>query len=393
MKIGIDCRTILNPGKGEGAGVGHYTYQLVRHLLKIDKKNTYFLFFDRSVQKRRLDKFRQKNVLIRFFPFRQYGRLLPGDYAYFLINAAVAKEELDVFHSPDFSLPSFYKGLSVVTVHDLSAYKLSGPFKNGGIKTSFKKVKDVLEEADRIIAVSRATMRDIEEIFSIDKKKIKMVYHGLDKRFFTKRGPSEIKRIKKKYKISGDYLLFLGIFEKRKNIIRLIEAYERFRNRLVEKPLSDKDFSSYQLVLAGGEGAESKNIRKRVQKSKYKKDIIIPGYIASNDLGRLFSGAELFIFPSLYEGFGLPIIEAMAKNVPVITSRTPSLSEVSQDAALLVDPYSVAQIAQAINDILSDKKLNGKLRREGIKRARNFSWYKCAKETLNVYKQLNNRGK
>lgn len=389
MKIGIDCRTILNPEKGEGAGLGHYTYQLVRHLLKIDKKNTYFLFFDRSVQKRRLDKFRQKNVLIKFFPFTQYKRLLPGDYAYFLINAALAREKLDVFHSPNLSLPPLYKGQSAVTVHDLSGYKFPESFKNQKSKIPFKKIIKIFKEADKIIAVSKAIAKDLERIFSLNKKKIKVIYHGLDKRFFTKRSPTEISRIKKKYKIKGNYLFFLGTFEKRKNIIRLIEAYERFRNGLVQRKLPDKDFSNYQLVLAGGEGEELKNIKRRVQRSRYKKDIVIPGYISSNDLGRLFSGAELFVFPSLYEGFGLPIIEAMAKRVPVITSHISSLSEISQNAALLVDPYSVSQIAQAMNDVLINQALNKKLKDRGSKRAKDFSWEKCAKETMNIYKQLN----
>ncbi len=388
MKIGIDCRTILNPEKGERAGIGHYTYQLVRHLLKIDKKNTYFLFFDRSVQKKRLDKFRQKNVFIKFFPFNQYKRLLPTDCTYFLINASLAREKLDILHSPNLSMPSCYKGLSVVTVHDLSCYKFPETIQPQELKILRKIIPSVLKEADRIIAVSKATAKDLEEIFSLTKKKIKVVYHGLDKRFFTKRGPVEINRIKKKYKIKGNYLFFLGTFERRKNIVRLIEAYERFRNGLVQTKNQNKDFSKYQLVLAGTDGHDSKNIKRKILKSKYKKDIITPGYIPPNDLGRLFSGADLFIFPSLYEGFGLPIVEAMAKKVPVITSRISSLLEVSQNAALLIDPYNVAQIAQAINDVLTDKALNKKLKDKGSKRARNFSWERCARETLKIYKNL-----
>jgi hypothetical protein len=388
MRIGIDCRTILNPEKGEGAGLGHYTYQLVRHLLKIDKKNTYFLFFDRSVQRKRLDKFRQKNVLIKFFPFKQYKKLLPNDYTYFLINAALAREKLDVFHSPTPSLPLFYKGSSVVTVHDLFGHKLPELFNGQESKIFGKTIPDVLKKTDRIIAVSKATAKDLEEIFHLDKQKIKVIYHGLDQRFFKKRKSIEINKIKKKYKIGDNYLLFLGTFEKRKNIIRLIGAYERWRNGLVRGVALKKDLSAYQLVLAGGKGQESENIRKRIKKSKYKKDIIVPGYIPSNDLGRLFSGATAFIFPSLYEGFGLPIIEAMAKRIPVITSNVSSLPEISQKAAFLVDPYNVAQIAQAINDILTNKNLNKKLKEKGSKRAKDFSWDKCARETLNVYKNL-----
>lgn len=391
MKIGIDCRTILNPEKGEGAGVGHYTYQLVRHLLKIDKKNTYFLFFDRLVQRKRLTKFRQKNVLIRFFPFDQYKKLIPADYMHFLVNAAVSREELDVFHSPNLVMPSIYKGPSVVTVHDLSFYKFPETIPLQESRSLKKIIPNILKEADKIIAVSKATAKDLEEIFNLPRKKIKVIYHGIDRRFFRKRGLAEIKKIKKKYKISNNYLLFLGTFEPRKNIIRLIEAYERFRNGLIHSSISQKKdfFSKYQLVLAGAEDKNSKKIKEKIFKSRYRKDIILPGYIAADDLGRLFSGADLFIFSSLYEGFGLPIIEAMAKRVPVITSNVSSMPEVSQDAALLIDPYDVAQMAQAIYDVLTDKRLNKKLRDRGLKRAKNFKWEKCAKETLAIYKQLN----
>ncbi len=390
MRIGIDCRTILNPEKGEGAGVGHYTYQLVRHLLKIDKKNIYFLFFDRLVQKKRLTKFRQKNVLIRFFPFNQYKKLIPADYMHFLVNAVISREELDVFHSPNLVMPSIYKGPSVVTVHDLSFYKFPETIPLQESRSLKKIIPNILKEADKIIAVSKATAKDLEEIFNLPRKKIKVIYHGLDQRFFRKRGLAEIKKIKKKYKISNNYLLFLGTFEPRKNIIRLIEAYERFRNGLIHSSISQKKdfFSKYQLVLAGAEGKNSKKIKEKIFKSRYRKDIILPGYIAADDLGRLFSGADLFVFSSLYEGFGLPIIEAMAKRVPVITSNVSSMPEVSQDAALLIDPYDVAQIAQAIYDVLTDKRLNKKLRDRGLKRAKNFKWEKCAKETLSIYKQL-----
>lgn len=392
MRIGIDCRTILNPEKGEGAGIGHYTYQLVRHLLKIDKKNTYFLFFDRLVQRKRLTKFKQKNVLIRFFPFNQYKKLIPPDYMRFLVNAAISREELDIFHAPNLVMPNIYKGPSVVTVHDLSFYKFPETIIPLQETRRLKKIiPGILKEADKVIAVSKATAKDLEEIFSLSRKKIKVIYHGLDQRFFKKRGQREINKIKKKYRISKDYLLFLGTFGPRKNIIRLIEAYERFRNGLVHSPIRRKKdfFSKYQLILAGAEGEASGKIKEKILKSRYKKDIILPGYVAADDLGRLFSGADLFIFPSLYEGFGLPIVEGMAKRVPVITSNVSSMPEVSQGAALLIDPYNVAQMAQAIYDVLTDKKLNKKLKDKGFKRAKSFKWGKCAKETLAVYKYLN----
>ncbi len=396
MRIGIDCRTILHPEKGEGAGLGHYTYQLVRHLLKIDKRNTYFLFFDRSVQKRRLDKFKQKNVLIRFFPFLQYKNLMPESLSNLLVNATLDREKLDVFHSPDISLPHSYQGAGIITVHDLAFYKfpeLTFPEKSRLLKTI---VPNVLKEAKKIIAVSKSTAKDLQEIFNLDAKKIEIIYHGIDQRFFKKRTLSEIKKVKKKYNIQKNYLFFLGTLESRKNIMRIIEAYERFRDRLIQ-PLSNTGskikinqniFSKYQLVLVGAEGHDFKKIKTKIADSDYKNDIILPGYIEADDLGTLFSGASLFVFPSLYEGFGLPILEAMAKEVPIVSSNISSIPEVAKNAAILVDPYNVAQIAQAIYVLLGDKNLQKKLIAKGQIRVKNFTWEKCARKTLNVYKNL-----
>ena len=397
MRIGIDCRTILHPEKGEGAGIGHYTYQLVRHLLKIDKKNTYFLFFDRSVQKRRIDKFKQKNVFIRFFPFSQYKQLMPAGLTHLLVDATLDGEKLDVFHSPTLSLPRSYQGLSVVTVHDLAFYKfpeLTPPQKSHALKTI---IPNVLKEAKKVIAVSKSTAKDLQEIFNLDTKKIEVIYHGVDQRFFKKRTLSEIKKIRQKYKVNKKYLFFLGTLEAKKNVIRIIEAYERFRDGLaralpgLEKKIKiDQNvFSKYQLVLAGARGFDFKKIKKKISNSEHKKDIILPGYVEADDLGLLFSGASLFLFPSLYEGFGLPILEAMAKGIPIISSNISSISETTQGTAILVDPYNVAQIAQAIYTLLGDKTLQKRLTTKGQRRVKSFTWEKCAGKTLGVYKQIN----
>jgi len=390
MKIGIDCRTILNPGKGEGAGVGHYTYQLVRHLLKIDKKNSYYLFFDRSVQKERLAKFKQKNVFIRFFPFQQYKKLMPNHYRHYLTNATFGREKLDILHFPHLLPSCYYRGPSVVTVHDITPYKLPDFSSEKDSQFLKKIIPDFLKKTNKIITVSKSTADDIKNIFILDKRKIEVIYNGVDQRFFKTRTKKDVLKIKKKLGIKKKYLLFLGTLEPRKNIIRIIESYERLRQGIgyhYSSNSNKKDFSKYQLVLAGAKGIEFKNIEKRISISKYKKDIILPGYIKADDLGSLFKGAETFIFPSIYEGFGLPILEAMAKKTPVITSNVSSMQEISQKAALLVDPNNVAEITRAIFQILIDDNLRKKLLKRGINVAKKYSWEKCAKKTLDIYKK------
>lgn len=384
MRIGIDCRTILNPEKGEGAGIGHYTYQLVRHLLKIDKKNDYFLFFDRTVQQRRLAKFKQENVRIYFFPFIQYAKFMPGGYWHFLASAFLAKHKLDVFHSPTLNLPQSYRATSVVTAHDLTVYKFPELYTDKQVMLLKSIIPQAVKQAKKIIAVSQSTKKDLGEIFGVGSEKIKVIYHGLDERFFRKSNPESIENIKRKFNIKNNYLLFLGTLESRKNIIRIVEAYERLRDKMISIRHPE---SRIQLVLAGAIGFNFEEIKERINKSKYKEDIILPGYIEADDLDPLFEGAKIFVFPTLYEGFGLPIIEAMANGVPVVTSNVSSLPEIAEGNAILVDPLNVAEITQAIFDLLSNPEIWQKFSQLGKQKAKEFDWQKTARETLVVYQQ------
>jgi len=390
MKVGIDCRTILHPEKGECDGPGHYTYQLVRHLLKIDKKNTYVLFFDHSVGKERIAKFKQKNVFIKFVPFLQYSNLMPDKYAHFLVSAAFSREKLDILHSPIPWIPRPYIGKTIVTVHDLAICKLFELYSRQNQDVIFRKnLPGILEKAKKIIAVSQSTSKDLQQIFDINRKKIKVIYHGIDKRFFKKNTLSKIKQVRNKYEIKKDYLFSLSNFDPRKNITRIIFAYERLRRKMeLEKGQS---FPKYQLVLAGSrKNFNFKKVRQVASKSKYKKDIVFPGYAEVSDLNALFEGSSLFMFPSLYEGFGFPIIEAMAKGIPVITSNTSSMKEIASRAAIIVDPYNVSEITTAAYNLLTNKKLYDRFKDKGKLLAQEFKWDKCAHETLNFYQRAIN---
>ncbi|MEK7580229.1 MAG: glycosyltransferase family 1 protein [Patescibacteria group bacterium] len=396
MKIGIDCRTILNPEKGEAAGVGHYTYQLVRHLLEIDKDNFYVLFFDRDVANRRLSKFEKENVEIKFFPFVQYKKFLPQSYSNFLASAFLAKEELDIFHSPTANLPSSYSYPSIITIHDLAVYKFPELYPEKERKFLYSTISSAVKQAQKIIAVSQSTKKDIQDIFSVESKNIKLIYHGIDKRFFGQVHSAEVEKVKTKLGIATNYILFLGTLDSRKNIFRIIEAYERLRDKLVELPQVSRTeeqaninhlLSKYQLVLAGRPGNQYDQIFERINDSRYKDDILLPGYINPEDLDPLFQGAKFFIFPSLYEGFGLPILEAMADGIPVITSNISSMPEIAKGRAILVDPLNVSEIAQAMSDLLTDAHLWRDLSQSGRERAKEFSWENTAKETLKFYQE------
>ncbi len=380
MRIGIDARKILNPEKGEVAGIGHYTYHLMRHLLDIDKINEYTLFFDYRLAKRKLEKFKRKNVKIKYFPFRHYKRYLGLVYSRLLVTATLARENLDVFHFPAGSIPAKYTGKKLLTVHDLAIWKHPDLFAKIERRQARSLTSTTLKNVEKIIVVSDATRADIREIFDINPEKIKVIYNGIDKRFFIEPTSAKINDLKKKYKIKKDYILYLGQLEPRKNLTRLIEAFSELKERNLGE--------NFQLVIAGGSGWLAKEIRHIASDSEYCEDIIFAGYIEPDDLTSIFRGAKLFVFPSIYEGFGMPVVEAMACGLPVVLSDIPALKEVAGDVGVFVNPYSVSGMARAMWRVLSSNSLQKELTQKGLKRAEEFSWEKCARETLELYKKV-----
>lgn len=395
MRIGIDCRTILNPEKGEAGGVGHYVYQLVRHLLKIDNKNEYILFFDHRIKKKKIKKFSQKNVKIVFYPFFLYSKFVLAKIFNHLFDALIEKESLDVFHLPYIpSPPRKLKVKTVATIHDLSLLKIPHCFSKKEVEVEKEELSFILPFIDRIITVSNSTKKDLIEIFNLPPEKIRVIYHGLDKRFFDKSSSEEIKKIKKKYKIKSDYVFFLSPIEIRKNTCRLVQSFEKVKEEIKKNPqrfsqiLKNKNL---QLVLAGKPGKAMGKLKNEIKKLSYKKDIILTGYVPPEDLNPLFDGAKVFLFPSLYEGFGLPVIEAMARGVPVITSNISSLPEIAGEGnAIFVDPYNVKEISNALIELLTNRELRKEIIEKAFKKAKEYQWEKTAEETLKVYQELVN---
>lgn len=426
MRIGIDCRTILNPGGGEKAGVGHYTYYLIKNLLALDKKNNYILFFDSRF--RGTDEFFQPNVKIKFFPFYQYKKYLPITYSQMLIGAMLAREKLDVFHSPANTLPLTYGGRSVVTVHDLAIYKYPDffptKFLNRQIFSTRVLVPRSLAKADKIIAVSKNTKTDIVEEFGIPENKIEVIYEGAVIEKLSQGGQSDLTGIKKKYGLEGEYILFLGTIEPRKNIVNLIKA---FRNL---KMVYDSPAKNHQLVIAGARGWRDQAVYREIAganasilgrqnrrsgeerrsgidirgEKKIKKEgerrkgaerrrgepIRYVGYVPHEDKLSLLSHATCFVFPSLYEGFGLPVLEAMGLGVPVVTSNLSSLPEVLGEAGILINPNKESEIIDALQQIITDPGLREIFKVRGLKRAKSFNWRHCAEKTLEIYESVVN---
>ncbi len=386
MRIGIDARTILNPEKGDAIGVGHYTYQLIRHLLEIDKKNEYVLFFDFHVREKDIKKFSRPNVKIRFYPFSDYKKYLPGVYNEILGVATLNKEKLDVLHSPSHinRIPAGYNGKVIVTINDLIALKIPEVLPKVARIKSITLLNLMVDKADKIIAASDSVKKDIMEKFKYTEEKIRVIHSGFDERLFSKYEKTDKEIILDKYDIGSKYILFLGTLEPVKNIVRLFEAFKIFKNNLKQ----EKIYCDYKLVLAGKRGWLANEYRQIARDLGINKSVVFTGYVIGDELVPLFRNAEFFVLPSLYEGFGSTILEAFATETPVIASNISSVSEIAGDAAILVNPMDVLEIADNMMKLAKNENLRNTLKERGKKQLEKFNWEKCAKETLEVYESL-----
>lgn len=380
MKIGIDARTILNPDKGEAIGVGHYTYQLIKYLLEIDQENEYVLFFDYRVREKDVAKFSKPNVKIKFYPFSDYKKFLPGAYNEILGAATLVKENLDVVHttSPMSRIPASYRGKTILTVNNVAAFKTPDVFPRLSVMKHKAILKFMASKADKVIAVSQSIKKDLEEALNCPEDKISVIYSGFDKRFSENQSAQKEKVLQKFGLENKKYILFLGTLEPAKNISRLLEAFKIFKEKRQD----------YKLVLAGKNGWLSAEYRQMVKDLEIEEDVVFTGYVVGDEIGSLFAQADFFILPSLYEGFGTTVLEAFASGTPAIVSNVSSIPEIAGDAAEFVNPLDAQNIADAMLKLAGDENLKQALREKGKKQVENFNWEKCARETLEVYKSF-----
>jgi glycosyltransferase involved in cell wall biosynthesis len=273
----------------------------------------------------------------------------------------------------------------VVTVHDLGYLYYPGAhrFLDGlylDLSTRYN-----ARAASRVIASSQATKDDLVQQCGIEPDKITVVYFGYDETMQPVEDEATIEKVKARYGIQGDYVLHVGTLQPRKNLGRLLEAYAMVRKQA-------KRGETPCLVMAGRKGWLYDQIFQQVERLGLESAVILPGYVPQDDLPALLSGAHLFAFPSLYEGFGLPVLEAMACGTPVLCSNVSSLPEVAGDAALLVDPLDVKSMAEAMNRLLQDEGLRSQLVERGYRQVRQFSWERCARETLAVLEDTRSSG-
>jgi len=367
LRIGIDYTAAVK----QKAGIGRYTRNLVKHLATMDRENNYVLLTVGS------------KISPSFPPSFRYATVPISDRLMTIIWqrlriplwVEIFTGHLDIFHSPDFVLPPVRKAHTILTVHDLSFLRVPHCAEPSLRAYLEKAVPRSVEQADLVLADSENTRKDLIELLGVPPDKVEVVYAGVEERFRPVDDESLIARVRRRYRLPERFILSLGTLEPRKNFVGLIKAYA-----LAKLPL--------KLVIVGGKGWLYDDIFATVKESGLEEEVLFPGYVGDEDLPALYSAAELFVFPSFYEGFGLPPLEAMACGTPVVASNVSALPEVLGDAAVLVPPDDVEALAQAMKRALQDEELRQKLREAGLKRAAKFRWEKAAAKLLQIYSRF-----
>lgn len=370
--IGIDARFFGSIGKG----LGRYTQKLIEHLEKIDSENQYVVF----LRQENFDEYRPRNKnfqkVLADFPWYSFSEQL-------FFPRLLKKYQLDLMHFPHFNVPLLYRGKFVLTIHDLILIHfptLKGTTLNPffyWLKYAAYKIAiwSAARRAKEIIAVSRFTKNDIITEYPWAKNKIDVTYEACEKPNENLQENSQL--VLQKYGIIKPYLLYVGNAYPHKNLERLVDAFEQI---LEKNP-------NMQLILVGKEDFFYARLKEYVQK-KNVPEILFLGFVSDQELSVLYRSAEAYVFPSLYEGFGLPPLEAMSMGTAVVSSDHACMQEILGDAALYVDAKDAEKIAQGISRILEDENLKQSLVQRGYAQVKKYSWEKMAKETLVIYKRI-----
>jgi glycosyltransferase involved in cell wall biosynthesis len=377
MRIGLD----YTPGIRQRGGIGRYTRELFRALIRLDPQDEFVLFYSHERNEYPGKLFPGvKNVVER--PLGISDRWLTAMWfrLHLPIPIDLATGPVDIFHFPDFVLPPLRRGRAVVTVHDLS-FLLHPETADDGLRNYLERaLPPALRNADFVVVDSANTQNDVICLLDADPERVEVVYPAVDGRFRPMaHDDGQLGAIRHKYNLNYPFILNQNVIEPRKNIPRLIEAYGRLRRDLGV---------THRLVIGGGLGWMYESVFQAVEEFNLSDSVVFLGYVPDDDLPALYNLADLFVYPSLYEGFGIPALEAMACGTPVVASNTSSLPEAVGDAGLMVRPTDVEGLADAMAHLITDPGLNEDLSRRGLERARLFSWEASAEKVLGIYRRF-----
>jgi len=369
MKVGIDARGAV---KYRGTGIGTYTHQLIRHLKALGG-DEYRIFWP-GEEYYGLDQ--AEDGIFHLFEIHRERY-----WEEVFIPDCLVREKLDVYHVPQngLGLPEKKYCKFVVTIHDLIPYLFPETVGKGYLKEFLERMPHIVEQADKIITVSRCSKEDLVRILDVPEDKIAVIHEAPEP--FYRPVPKEQARafVREHYGIKGPFILYLGGYSPRKNLRTLINAYRE----IIRETAQPVD-----LVMVGRDSKEQKDIQVLSELANLKRPVLWPGYVPTHHLPYFYNAAEIFVYPSLYEGFGLPPLEAMACGTPTITTGVSSLPEVVGDAAILVAPHDHCQLAQGIHNLLTNRELAIEYRKKGLDRVSRFTWTKTAQATAELYRQL-----
>jgi glycosyltransferase involved in cell wall biosynthesis len=357
------------------AGIGRYAGSLARALVAREPAR-FALFYNRTggtLPPEGLESIPARTVRAGYKPWRM--AVWMGQLAGIGFNRLVPGAEL--FHATEHLLPPLRDVPTVLTVHDM-IFKL---FPEHQKRLNYWYLNATMplycRRADAIITVSESSKRDMVAHYGLDPDRVSVIYEAAAPEFVPA-APQAMDEIRRRYGLPERYLIHVGTIEPRKNLTRLVEALERLR----------EDGLAIPLVVVGGKGWLYDDFFRRLEQSEVRDSVTFPGYVPSADLPVLYSAASVAVVPSVYEGFGLPVLEAMACGTPVVSSNASSLPEMGGEAARYFDPYDVQAMAGAIGDVWRDEQAQGEMREEGLAQAANFSWARAAEETWAVYASL-----
>ena len=369
MKIGINV-SVLKAGENI-SGIGYYTYRIIKDMLENDSENEYYLFSNCELA---VSFSENKNVHSLIYPCK--NRLLWSRY---ILGWQIRKLDLDVFWSPTHNLPLIRQKRTryYMTVHDIANHILTNISQTKSSQQKYLRIilDNSCRNADGIIVPSVATRDDLVKYFNVDAQKITVIYEGGDKETNIK--PASQLELEEKYGVKKPYFLYVGTLQPRKNIDVIVDAFL----------LLARNEPTVQLVLAGGVGWGMSNVLEKIKRSEFKNRIIMTGYVSEEEKAGLYENTQGFLFPSLYEGFGIPILESFSYGVPVITAKNSSLPEVGGDAAIYIeDAMSADELAKSMKIILNASEFDrNTMSKKAIQQFSKFTWKKCSKEIFDLF--------
>lgn len=371
MRIGIDATALPSPL----FGAGNYIAELIRALTHLDETNEY-LVFTKPTHKSLFDSARAEII-----PASLPSRIMRIGWEQTFLPLLVKRHRIDLLHSPHYTIPLVKFCPTVVTFHDMIFF-LHPEMHLYYKRLFFRSIIPLSARiADAIVAASENTRSDIIKLMGVSGQKVHTIPYGISPIFHPVTDPEELCRARAKYELPEKYFIYVGNFEPRKNIPGLIRAFARLR---------PKDINCW-LVLAGTRGWQDSAIFSTLEELNLADRVLLPGFISQADLPAIYSSSIALVYPSRYEGFGLPVLEAMACGAPVITSNISSMPEIVGDAGILIDPTDEDELADAMHRVSSNNGLRAQLAGTGINRAKSFSWDRAARETLSVYSNILSR--